>query len=49
MARGSHTASVRRSEVLTSLVVTSSPPGSQHSTLLALSLKSQERALGLIL
>lgn len=49
MARGSHTASVRRSEVLTSLVVTSSSPGSQHSTLPALSLKSQERALGLIL
>lgn len=49
MARGSRTAGVRRSEVLTSLVVTSSCPGSQHSTPPALSLKSQGRAVGLIL
>lgn len=49
MARGSHTAGVGRSEVLTSLVVASSCPGSPHSTPPALSLKSQGRALGLIL
>lgn len=49
VARGSHTAGVRRSEVLTSLVVASSCPGSKHSTPPVLSLKSRERALGLIL
>ena len=49
VARGSHTAGVGRSEILTSLVVASSCPFSQHSTPLALSLKSQGRAFGLIL
>lgn len=48
MARGSHTAGVRKSEVLTSPAVASSP-SPQYSAPLALSLNSRGRALSLTL